>query len=184
MEGNAPKIVAILMLASLAAVVVPILNMVETTKVQGVLNEYLTQGNEHILGNRKQIEDYLYESVEAIVGTDKNAEVIMYAYSGTIPVELVPNPNKVPNLSGIKKHPGYYEVSALITRVYWVQKKLVADKIDDDGNPVGKCVYCASDALAERILFVPAQRLGYSYRPPSSDLEFMQDPGLLFEQFH
>lgn len=183
MEGTAPKLVAALMVLCLAALVVPILNMVEKTKVQGVLNDYLTTSNAHILGNKKGVEDYLYDNIEAIVGTDKNSEIIMYSYQGTVPIEVIPDPSKVPNLPGIRKHAGYYEVSALVTRAYWVQKKLVADKLDNDGNPIGRCVYCEADALAERILFVPADKLGHNYRPPGSDLSFVQDPGLLFEQF-
>ncbi len=183
MDGHGPKIVAVLMVLALVAVAVPILNMVERTKVQGVLNEYFTGQNAHILADKKQVEDYLYTTIEAIVGEEADMEAIMYAYSGTVPLDLIDDPSRVPSLPGINKSAGYYEVSAMVVRVYWVQKKLIAQKLDDDGNAVGKCFYCPADALAERVLFVPREKLGDSYRPPTGDLEFVKDPGLLFEQF-
>ncbi len=183
MEGNGPKVVAVLMILAVAAVVVPILNLVETTKVQGMLNDYLTQGNIHIIKDKKQVEDYLYTETEAIVGTDANMEVIMYTYRGTVPADAVADPSRVPNLPGIKKNAGYFQVSALVVRIYWVQKKLVADKLDEDGDPMGRCFYCGADALAEKVLFVPEERLGSAYRPATADLEFVQDPALLFSRF-
>lgn len=183
MDGHGPKVVALLMVLAVAATVVPIMNVVEATKVQGVLNDYLTQQNAHILYDKKQIEDYFYDTIEPIVGEGADMEVIMYAYQSTVPTDVVEDPSRIPNLPGIKKSAGYYEVSALIVRVYWVQKKLVADKFSDDGVPMGKCFYCEKDALAERILFVQREKLGDAYRPPTSDLEFVRDPWLLFEQF-
>jgi len=171
------------MILALAAIVVPILNLVEATQVQGVLNDYLTQSNAHIIADKKQVEDYLYSEIEARVGTDADMEVIMYAYSGTIPTDTVADPSRIPNLPGIKKNAGYYQVSALVVRVYWVQKKLVADKLDEDGEPMGRCFYCGADALAERVLFVQQHQFGDAYRPPTADLEFVQDPALLFDQF-
>jgi len=182
-EGTAPKVVAILMILAVAALVVPILNLVEKTKVQGIVNDYLTLQNGHILKEKKVVEDYLYDTIEETIGTDKDAEVIMYAYQGSIPFSLVSEPGKIPNIDGIKKQTGYYQVSALVTRVYWVQQKLIADKLDPDGNPIGKCFMCNADTMIDRVLFIPNERLGTAYRPASSDLDFVQDPSLLFAQF-
>ena len=171
------------MILALAAIVVPILNLVEATQVQGALNDYLTQSNAHIVADKKKVEDDLYTEIEKIVGTEADMEVIMYAYNGTVPIDTIADPSRIPNLPGITKSAGYYQVSALVVRVYWVQKKLVADKLDENGEPMGRCFYCGADALSEKVLFVPKDQLGNAHRPPTADLEFVQDPALLFERF-
>ncbi len=175
------KIVGALMIAAIAIMVLPILNLAEKTRVQGKVNELLTQQNIHVFHDRERVQEMLDADLRSIVGEDANMEVIMYHYQGMVPVADIAKPEKVPSLEGITKSAAYFEVSALVARVFWVQTKLVGTMRDPDGYPIGKCYFCADDARAQRVVFVPAQKMGMSYTRPPGDLDFVQDPSILFD---
>lgn len=175
------KIVGALMIAAIAIMVLPILNTAEKTRVQGKVNELLTQQNIHAYHDRERVQGMLDAEIRAIVGEDANMEVIMYHYQGMVPAADIEKPEDVPSLEGIKKSAAYYEVSALVARVFWVQTKLIGTMRDPDGYPIGSCYFCEDDARAQRIVFVPPEKMGMSYTRPPGDLDFVQDPSMLFE---
>ncbi len=175
------KIVGVLMIVAAAIVVLPILNLAERTRVQGKVNELLTQQNLHAYHDRELIQGMLDSEIRAIIGEDADMEVIMYHYQGMVPVADIEKPERVPSLEGIKKSAAYFEVSALVARVFWVQTKLIGTMRDPDGYPVGSCYFCEDDARAQRIVFVPAQKMGVAYTRPPGDLDFVQDPSMLFD---
>jgi len=174
------KIVGVLMIAALALLVLPIMNLAEHTRVEGRVNELLTLSNEHILKDRDRVQQMVEDEVFGIVGEDANPEVILYHYQGTVPAAAVADPSSVPNTSGIKKTGGYYDVSALVARVYWVQKKTFGSIRDGDGNVTGKCYFCDDDAMTQRVLFVRPEAVGAAFSRPPGDLDFVQNPELLF----
>jgi len=177
------KIVGLLFILGLVAAGIPIVNLAERTRVQGIVNDYLTQANAHILKDKKQVEDFLYDKIAETVGDDATLEIIQYQFEGLIPANAVADPGAIPNLPGIERRSGYYQVSALITRVYWAQRKLMGERRDEDGNFVGRCYLCPSDTRAERVLFVPAEYLANMYMRAPGDLDFAKHPELLFDQF-
>ena len=175
------KIVAALMVGFVALMVVPILNLAERTSVQGRLNELLTQQNTHIFNNRQTVMDILTKDITDIVGEDAKLEIIMYHYTGTVPMADLEHPEDVPGLEGITRTAAYFEVSALVARVFWVQKKLRGTIRDPDGYPIGSCYYCEDDARAQRVVFVPANKMDVAFARPPGDLDFVQNPALLFD---
>ncbi|MCO4769438.1 MAG: hypothetical protein KDA24_05360 [Deltaproteobacteria bacterium] len=176
-----PKVVAGLMVLVLAILTMPILNLAERTRVQGEINDTLTLSNKHILKDRESLLKMLNDQVNDIVGEGANPEVILYQYRGSVPVQDLANPAKVPNTDGVVKRGSYYEVSALVARVFWVQTKLIGTVRDVDGYPVGSCYFCEDDARAQRVLFVDGQALGLAYTNPPGDLDFVQNPAILFD---
>lgn len=175
------KIVGALMIAALALLILPIINLAETTRVQGAVNDLLTLSNEHLFTDRERVEKMVTEAVVDIVGEDANPEVILYHYQGTVPAAAVSDPGSVPSTAGIRKTPGYYEVSALIARAFWVQTKTFGSIRDVDGNVTGSCYFCADDQRIERVLFVRPEAMGTGFVRPPGDLDFVQNPELLFD---
>lgn len=175
------KIVGVLMILAVAACVLPVLNLVERTSVQGKINDLLTQQNIHAYHDQQQIQEMVEREVLEIVGEDANMEVILYHYTGTVPKAQVPEDINVPSLPGIRNTAAYYEVSALVARVFWLQTKLWGQNVDTDGNPIGTCYLCPEDARAQRIVFVPEDKMGQAYLRPASDVDFVKDPVLLLE---
>jgi hypothetical protein len=168
------KIVGLLMVGVVALMVLPILNLAERTSVQGRLNELLTQQNIHVFHDRDVVMKMLQDDILEIVGDDAKMEIILYHYQGTVPGD-------VPALEGIKRTAAYFDVSALVARVFWVQTKLVGTVRDADGYPIGRCYFCEDDARAQRVVFVPPNKMGNAYTRPPGDLDFVQDPSLLFD---
>jgi|GEM_PF-5917507 len=175
------KIVGVLMILACAIMVLPILNLAQRTSVQGKLNELLTQQNIHAYHDKERIETMLNAAILDIVGEDARMETILYHYQGMVPMSALKDPSDVPSLEGIKKTAAYFEVSALVVRTFWIQKKLVGTMRDPDGYPIGRCYFCDDDARAQRVVFVPAYKMGNAYTRPPGDLDFVQDPSLLFD---
>ncbi len=175
------KIVGALMILAIGMMVLPILNLAERTSVQGKLNDLLTQQNLHIYHDRETVENMLEKDILAVVGEDAQMELILYHYEGTIPMANLENPEDVPPLEGIKRNAAYLEVSALVVRAFWVQTKLRGTLRDPDGYPIGTCYFCEDDARAQRVVFVPRRKMGMSYVKPPGDLDFVENPSLLFD---
>lgn len=174
------KIVGVLMILAVAIMVLPILNLAERTSVQGKLNDLLTQQNIHVYEDRERTENMINVEVLKIVGEEAQMETILYHYEGTVPMADLEKPEDVPSLEGIKRTAAYFDVSALVVRVFWVQTKLTGTIRDPDGYPVGSCYFCEDDARAQRVVFVPRGKMGMAYVKPPGDLDFVQNPALLF----
>lgn len=175
------KITGALMLGALALLVLPIMNLAETTRVEGAVNDLLTLSNEHLFSDREKVQGMLTDAVLELVGEEANPEVILYHYRGTVPAAAVADPSRVPSTAGIKKTPGYFEVSALVARAYWVQTKTIGSVRDADGRPIGKCYFCSDDQMIQRVLFVRPEAIGTAFGSPPGDLDFVQNPEILFE---
>ncbi len=141
-------------------------NFVEKSKVIGVLNEHLSQGNVHAIGDQQKTKKALEEAIVGKIGDGKDVEVYMYHFQPEIRISDLKRPDAYPKLGGVTKVGEYLTVSTLVARAWWVQKEFF---------------YKEKDVHVTKFLILPAGRVGPAYGQPPGDLDFVLDPAIIID---
>ncbi len=140
-------------------------NFVEKSKVIGLLNDHLSQGNVHVLHDQQATKKTLEDAIIAKIG-DKDVEVYLYHFQPEIRLSDLRNPDSYPRLGGVTKVGDYLSVSTLVARAWWVQKQFF---------------YKDQDVHVTKFLILPPERIGPAYGPPPGDLDFVGEPAVIID---
>jgi hypothetical protein len=141
-------------------------NFVEKTKVVGLLNDTLSQGNVHAISDLEATKKALEEGIEGKVGSGKEVEVYLYHFQPEIRISDLKHPDSIPRLGGVTRVGDYVTVSTLVARAWWVQKEFY---------------YKEKDVHVTKFLILPADRVGPAYGQPPGDLDFVMDPAMIID---
>ena len=164
--GVQEKLVIVVLVIGLVLGFSVVMNFVEKTKVIGVLNDSLSQGNTHALNDQAAAKKALEEQITGKVGTGKEVEVYLYHFEPQILIQDLAKPDSYPKLGGVTRVGDYLSVSTLVARAWWVQKKFF---------------YEEKDVFVTKFLILPADKVGPAYGPPPGDLDFVIDPAMIID---
>ncbi|GEM_PF-3474729 len=143
-----------------------VMNFVEQSKVIGLLNDHLSQGNVHVLADQQATKKYLEEAIVEKIGDGKDVEIYLYHFTPEIRISDLRKPDSYPKLGGVTKVGDYLTVSTLVARAWWVQKEFF---------------YKEKDVHVTKFLILPSDRVGPAYGQPPGDLDFVVDPAIIID---
>jgi hypothetical protein len=141
-------------------------NFVEKSKVIGLLNDTLSQGNVHAIHDLESTKKALEDGIIAKVGADREVEVYLYHFEPEVRISDLKKPDAYPKLAGVTKVGDYLTVSTLVARAWWVQKEFW---------------YKEKDVHVTKFLILPPGRVGPAYGQPPGDLDFVMDPAIIID---
>lgn len=141
-------------------------NFIQQQQVVTELNNTMTPQNYKMYADANKTRDRAYQAAHKVLGDDSDAEVFVYRFNAIIPMATVHNPDALPRLDGVTRQGQNLRVSTLVTRVWWTQKLLW---------------YWPRDAMAQKITIVPDHQIGFGFRRPESDFDFVQDPAMVVD---